>query len=169
MSPSCPHVEPTMTIRHASPPGLAAVWVRPLSATQVAELRRSWDLVGPMADEAAQLFYARLFELDPSLRTLFHVEPAVQRRKLMDALAFVVTYADKPNDLLPMLAALGERHVRYGVRAEHYATVGQALLWTLDQGLGALHTTGARDAWVATYELVATTMRDGASTPPASP
>ena len=60
-----------------------------------------------------------------------------------------------------MLAALGQRHVGYGVRAEHYDTVGQALLWTLDQGLGALRTTEARDAWVATYELVATAMRGG--------
>jgi len=133
----------------------------PLAPTHVAELRRSWQLVAPMADEAAQLFYGRLFELDPSLRGLFHTEPAVQRRKLMDALSFVVTLADRPDHLLPMLAALGDRHVAYGVRPEHYATVGEALLWTLDQGLGALRTAEARDAWVATYELVATTMRGG--------
>ena len=132
--------------------------VSPLVPAHVAELRRSWQLVAPLADEAAQLFYARLFELDPSLRVLFHTEPAIQRRKLMDALTFVVTLADRPDDLLPRLAALGARHVGYGVRPEHYTTVGEALLWTLDQGLGALRTAEARDAWVATYEFVATAM-----------
>ena len=150
-----------MTIPTSSSTTSIGVHVAPILPEQVAELRRSWELVAPLAEEAAQLFYARLFELDSSLRTLFHAEPAVQRRKLMDALAFIVSHADRPNDLLPMLAALGERHVGYGVRAEHYDTVGQALLWTLDQGLGALRTTEARDAWVATYELVATAMRGG--------
>ena len=136
----------------------AGTHVSPLVPAHVAELRRSWQLVAPLADEAAQLFYARLFELDPSLRVLFHTEPATQRRKLMDALTFVVTLADQPDDLLPRLAALGARHVGYGVRPEHYTIVGEALLWTLDQGLGALRTAEARRAWVATYEFVATAM-----------
>ena len=130
-----------------------------LTPAHVFALRHTWQLVAPMADEAAELFYARLFELDPSLRTLFHAEPGVQRRKLMDALSFIVERADRPDELQPMLAALGERHVGYGVRAEHYATVGEALLWMLDQGLGALRTTESRDAWVAAYELVSTAMR----------
>ena len=150
-----------MTIPTSSSVTSVGAHVSPILPAQVAELRRSWQLVAPLADEAAQLFYARLFELDPSLRVLFHTEPTVQRRKLMDALSFIVTYADRPDDLLPMLAALGERHVAYGVRPEHYATVGEALLWTLDEGLGALRTTEARDAWVATYEFVATAMRGG--------
>ena len=132
-----------------------------LSPRQLSELRRSWELVAPMAEEAAQLFYARLFELDPSLRRLFHTDPVVQRRKLIDALGFIVEHADRPDELQPKLAALGERHVSYGVRPEHYATVGEALMWMLDQGLGALRTPEARDAWVAAYDLV-TTLRVGA-------
>jgi hemoglobin-like flavoprotein len=135
--------------------------VRFLSNTLVAELRRTWELVVPMADEAAQLFYARLFELDPSLRLLFHTDPAVQRQKLLDALALVVTSADQPNEVLPMLSVLGERHAGYGVREEHYARAGEALLWTLDQGLGLLRTREAREAWVATYQFVATAMCGG--------
>jgi hemoglobin-like flavoprotein len=138
------------------------------SASQVGELRRSWELVMPVADEAAALFYARLFELDPALRALFHSQPAVQRQKLMDALSLVVTQADRPNELLPVLIALGERHVAYGVRPGHYATVGEALLWTLDQGLGLLRTPEARDAWVAMWEFVAAAMggpaKDGTRT-----
>lgn len=128
------------------------------STAHVAELRRTWALVEQMADEAAQLFYARLFELDPSLRLLFHTDPVVQRQKLMEALALVVTCAGRPNEVLPMLAALGERHVGYGVREEHYARAGEALLWTLDQGLGLFHTRDAREAWVETYAFIATAM-----------
>jgi hemoglobin-like flavoprotein len=133
------------------------------STTHVAELRRTWALVEQIADEAAQLFYARLFELDPSLRLLFHTDPVVQRQKLMEALALIVTCADQPNAVLPMLSALGERHAGYGVREEHYASAGEALLWTLDQGLGLLHTREAREAWVATYQFVATAMCGGSN------
>ena len=129
-----------------------------LSPRQVDALRRSWQLVAPMAEEAAQLFYARLFELDPSLRTLFHTDPLVQRRKLIDALGFIVEHADRPDELEPMLAALGERHARYGVCPEHYVTVGEALVWMLDEGLGALCTAEARDAWVGAYSLVSASM-----------
>ncbi|HEX6053187.1 MAG TPA: globin domain-containing protein [Gemmatimonadaceae bacterium] len=138
-----------------------AVPVGSITPAHASELRRTWQLVAPMADEAAQLFYARLFELDPSLRSLFHTGADVRRRKLMDALTFIVTSADRPEDLLPMLAALGERHVAYGVRAEHYATAGEALLWTLDQGLGALRTPAAREAWVTTYAVIAAAMTRG--------
>ena len=150
-----------MTIPTSSSVTSVGAHVSPILPAQVAELRRSWQLVAPLADEAAQLFYARLFELDPSLRVLFHTEPTVQRRKLMDALSFIVTYADRPDDLLPMLAALGERHVAYGVRPEHYATVGEALLWTLDYGLGKKFDDAARTAWTKVYVLVSNTMKMG--------
>ena len=152
-----------MAIRPASTPPGPDVSVASFSTTHVAELRRSWEQLVAMADEAAQLFYARLFELDPSLRLLFHADPVVQRRKLIEALAFIVTCADQPNDVLPMLSALGERHAGYGVREEHYARAGEALLWTLDQGLGLLHTREAREAWVATYQFVATAMCGGSN------
>ena len=152
-----------MTIQTASTTIRAEVPVPSFPATHLEELRRSWDLVVPMADEAAQLFYARLFELDPSLRPLFHSDPSVQRQKLMEALGHVVACAGRPNELLPMLSTLGERHVHYGVRVEHYARAGEALLWTLDEGLGLLHSREARDAWVAAYELVATAMCRGAN------
>jgi hemoglobin-like flavoprotein len=151
-----------MTIQSASTTTGSEVFAPSSTVTHAEELRRSWEQVIPMADEAAQLFYARLFELDPSLRLLFQTDPAAQRQKLMEALAFVVTCADRPNDLLPMLSALGDRHVGYGVRKEHYTTAGEALLWTLDQGLGLLPTKEARDAWVGAYGFVASAMCDGA-------
>lgn len=130
-----------------------------LTSAQVAELRGMWHLVVPIADEVAQLFYERLFEIDPSLRALFQTDPVVRRRKLMDALEFIVAHVDRPDDLVPMLAALGQRHVGYGVRADHYAVAGEALLWTLDEGVGALRTTEAREAWVTAYELIVAGMR----------
>ena len=130
-----------------------------LSAPQVAALRRSWELVTPIADEVAQLFYARLFELDPALRDLFHSEPEIRRQKLMDALTAVVKFADEPAYLASMLKTLGDRHDSYGVRDEHYVTCGNALLWTLDQGLGLLETAETRDAWVALWTFVAAAMR----------
>jgi hemoglobin-like flavoprotein len=147
-----------MTNHYHARIGDAAAPVQSFPATHLEALQRSWERIAPIADEAAQLFYSRLFELDPSLRSLFHTEQAVQRQKLMEALAFIVSCADQPDDLLPMLASLGKRHVNYGVRAEHYATAGEALLWTLDQGLGLLDTREARDAWVAAYSVVATAM-----------
>ena len=125
-----------------------------MTPDQAKLVQDSFAKVAPISDVAAWMFYERLFEIDPSLRALFQTDPIVRRRKLMDALEFIVAHVDRPDDLVPMLAALGQRHVGYGVRAEHYAVVGEALLWTLDEGVGALRTAGAREAWVAAYELI---------------
>jgi hemoglobin-like flavoprotein len=125
---------------------------------QALELRRTWELVTPIADEVAELFYARLFELDPTLRSLFQGDPATQRQKLMDMLGMLVTHADQPDELQSMLAALGARHASYGVRVEHYDTVVEALLWTLDEGLGLLHAVDRRNAWVATWQVFKASM-----------
>jgi hemoglobin-like flavoprotein len=125
-------------------------------------LQRSWGLIEPAADEFAELFYARLFELDPSLRSLFHVEPAVQRQKLMDMLGFLVKHAGVPDELLPTLRALGSRHVAYGVTRARYAIAGEALIWTLDQGLG-MASPETRAAWVAMWEHVSEAMSQPAA------
>jgi hemoglobin-like flavoprotein len=135
---------------------------------QALELRRTWELVTPFADEVAELFYARLFELDPSLRPLFRGDPATQRQKLMDMLGLLVDHADRPDELHSMLAALGARHVSYGVRVDHYDTVGEALLWTLEDGLGLLHTVERRNAWAATWQVFRAAMLPPASASRAS-
>src|SRR3712207_225737 len=88
--------------------------------------------VAPIADVAARLFYARLFELDPSLEALFGGDMEEQGRKLMQMLTVAVRGLDHLDELVPAVRALGRRHVGYGVRDEHYATVGAALLWTLE-------------------------------------
>src|SRR5262245_8268570 len=102
--------------------------------------------VAPIAETAAALFYARLFELDPSLRPMFSADLNEQGRKLMQMIGVAVAGLDKLDALVPAVRALGQRHAGYGVRDEHYATVAEALLWTLETGLGEAFTFEVREA-----------------------
>jgi hemoglobin-like flavoprotein len=121
----------------------------------------TWKKVEPIADTAATLFYGKLFELDPGLRPLFSSDLAEQKKKLMMTLGFAVGSLNRPDTLLPAVRALGKRHAGYGVQDAHFATVGAALLWTLEQGLGADWNTEAKEAWTAVYGVVADTMKEG--------
>lgn len=124
----------------------------------------SWMKVEPIADTAATLFYDRLFELDPALRPLFpSTDLREQKKKLMQTLTVAVRGLYRLEDLTPALEALGRRHVGYGVEDSHYDTVGQALIWTLEQGLGDAFTPEVRDAWVETYTLIAGVMQRAAA------
>src|SRR5262245_21873099 len=116
----------------------------------------------PMADAAASLFYERLFTLDPTLRSLFHSDLHEQGRKLMAVLQLVVAGLSRLEELVPIVQALGQRHRGYGVRDAHYATVGVALLWTLQEGLGERFTPEVQAAWTSAYTLLADTMRAAA-------
>ena len=135
-----------------------------MTPEQIRLIRQSWQKISPIADTAATLFYQRLFELDPSLRALFPENLANQRAKLMNMLAVVVNNLDALRPLIPTIQALGRRHVNYGVRAEHYATVGAALLWALGQGLGEDFSDEVRDAWTAAYGVLSSTMCEAART-----
>jgi hemoglobin-like flavoprotein len=125
---------------------------------QILLVRSSFAKLGALGDHAAVLFYQRLFELDPSLKPLFRSDPAQQRVQLMAALRTVVGALDRLEHILPMLRDLGRRHAGYGVEPEHYATVGSALIWTLEQGLGPDFTAATRRAWMDAYSLLAWTM-----------
>jgi nitric oxide dioxygenase len=126
-------------------------------------VQESLGLVLPIREQAAVLFYDRLFQLDPSTRDLFAAtDMAAQRGKLMAAIAMVVKGLDAPEALLNQVRALGRRHVIYGVEERHYETVGAALLWTLAAGLGAAFTPELRTAWTAAYKLVSDTMIEAA-------
>ena len=111
----------------------------------------SFRQVAPIAQTAAQLFYARLFELDPDLELLFKRNPSEQGRKLMQMLGLAVNSLDRMDQLLPVVQSLGTRHVSYGVRDKDYDTVGQALLWTLRKGLGDAFTPDVETAWSMVY------------------
>ena len=122
----------------------------------------SFAQVLPIADTAAGIFYARLFELDPALRAMFQGDMREQGRKLMAMLRMVVTGLHRLDRLVPALEGLGNRHVAYGVRDEHYAVVGAALLWTLHEGLGDAFTPATEAAWTAAYTTMATVMQSSA-------
>ena len=136
-----------------------------MSPKQIELVQSSWQLVVPVAEDAAQLFYVRLFQLDPSLRGMFKGDMEEQGRKLMSMIDFAVKALTRLESVLPGLRLLGERHGRYGVRDEHYDTVAQALLWTLHKGLGDAFTFEVRNAWVAAYRLLSNTMKEAAKAP----
>jgi hemoglobin-like flavoprotein len=131
---------------------------------QVALVQASFEKVAPIAEAAAELFYGRLFELDPSVKPLFTNDMAVQGQKLMAMIATAVKGLNNPDKLIPAVQQLGRNHVGYGVVDPHYDTVGAALIWTLEQGLGEAFTAEVKDAWVAVYTLLATVMKDAAAT-----
>lgn len=133
-----------------------------MNSQQITLVQESFALVAPIAGIAADLFYARLFELDPGLIPLFPADLTEQKKKLMAMLQLAVASLRKPEQLIPALQNMGRRHVGYGVQASHYDTVGAALLWTLEQGLGSAFTVDVREAWVALYTVVATTMQEAA-------
>jgi len=125
-------------------------------------VQASWKKVLTVGDAAAQLFYTRLFTLDPSLRPMFKGEMGEQGRKLMGMISVAVNGLSRIETLVPAIEALGRRHVGYGVRDRHYLTVAEALLWTLEQGLGKDFTPETKQAWIEAYGLLATTMQNGA-------
>lgn len=121
-------------------------------------VRSTWKMVVPIKEQAAEMFYARLFELDPSLRPLFKGDMKEQGRKLMAMLGMVVGKLDALGELVPAVKDLGARHGDYGVTPDHYSTVASALLWTLDEGLGDAFTPEAEAAWTVAYTTLAGVM-----------
>lgn len=133
-----------------------------MTPESIALVQDSWAKVKPISDQAAELFYGRLFELDPSLKPLFKGDIKEQGKKLMATLNLAVTSLTKLEAILPAVQDLGRRHVQYGVPDESYATVGEALLWTLDKGLGDEFTEPVKEAWTETYVTLSNVMLDAA-------
>jgi len=134
-----------------------------MNPEEVKLVKESWAKVAPIADVAAELFYGKLFELDPSVKPLFKGSMIEQGRKLMAMLTMAVNSLDNLESIVPSIQAMGKRHVGYGVKDEHYDTVGEALIWTLGQGLKDDFTEETKTAWVGVYTLVATTMKEAAT------
>jgi len=135
-----------------------------LTPVQMQLVQESWERVVPIADTAATLFYEKLFELDPSLRPMFaRSDMAEQKKKLMTMITMVVRGMGRLDQLVASIQALGARHAGYGVTDAHYDTVGAALLWTLGAGLGDAFTAEVKEAWGATYGLLASVMKDAAA------
>jgi hemoglobin-like flavoprotein len=122
-----------------------------MTPDQVQLVQQSFAKVAPISETAAVLFYDRLFEIAPSVKSMFPADMTEQRRKLMMMLAAVVGGLGNLESILPAASALATRHVSYGAKPEHYPVVGAALLWTLEKGLGDGWTPDVADAWTAAY------------------
>jgi nitric oxide dioxygenase len=122
-----------------------------MNSDQVALIRYSFAKIVPIAQQAAALFYGRLFAIAPEVKQLFHRDMKQQGRELMATLAVVVYGLTDLATILPAASALAKKHVAYGVRAEHYAPVGVALLWMLERQLGAEWTSDLAAAWTNAY------------------
>lgn len=134
-----------------------------MTPDQIEIVRTTWKKVETISDKAAELFYARLFELEPDLEQLFKSDMKEQGKKLMQMLGVAVANLHQLDQVTEAVRELGRRHVDYRVKAEDYDTVAEALLWTLGQGLGDDFTDEAREAWTETYVTLATVMKDAAN------
>ena len=137
-----------------------------MTPNQIKLVQTSFAQVAPIAATAADLFYGRLFEIAPHVRAMFPEDISEQKKKLMAMLGTVVAGLNNLDTLMPAVRALGRRHGGYGVKAQHYAPVGSALLWTLEKGLGAAFTPEVKDAWATAYIVLSTTMIDAGNEKP---
>ncbi len=134
-----------------------------MTENQKTLIRSSFAQIAPNAQAVSALFYKRLFVLDPTLKPLFKGDMAEQGRKLMGMIGVAVANLDNLDAVAPSIQQLGARHAGYGVPNESYDTVGAALAWTLEQGLGSDYTPEMADAWSACYSTVAAVMQQGAA------
>jgi hemoglobin-like flavoprotein len=134
-----------------------------MTPRQIELVQQSWKKVVPIQNEAATLFYTRLFDTDPALRPLFKGDLPEQGRKLMNMISVAVNGLSRLDALVPAVRDLGKRHRTYGVQPEHYSTVAASLLWTLERGLGDAFTTEVKEAWTTAYGVLAATMQQGAA------
>lgn len=125
-------------------------------------IQETFALVVPISETAAEIFYGKLFELDPSVKPLFKGDMKEQGRKLMSMIGTAVKGLDRPESIIGAVQDLGKRHVGYGVKDEHYDTVGAALLSTLETGLGDKWNNEVKEAWTAVYVGLASTMKEAA-------
>jgi hemoglobin-like flavoprotein len=144
-------------------PGASRTEEACMSPETVTHVQSSWAKVLPIAEQAAELFYGRLFEVYPEVKPLFKGDMQAQGRKLMTMLNTAVNALTNLEAIVQPVKDMGARHARYGVGSADYGKVADALLWTLAQGLGDDFTPEVKGAWVEVYTLVADTMQAGAA------
>ncbi|MFY0688950.1 MAG: hemin receptor [Cyclobacteriaceae bacterium] len=135
-----------------------------MTESQIELVQTTYKKVDAISEVAAGIFYTKLFELDPSLKETIFKETDIKAQgvKLMSMIKAAVVGLNNIEKLVPVLHSLSERHVGYGVKTEHYATVGSALIFTLSQGLGEDFTDEVKEAWLACYSLLSETMKKAA-------
>jgi len=138
-----------------------------MNTNQILLVQASFDLVRPIADQAAETFYNRLFEIAPHYRHMFKNDIKKQGAMLMSTLGLAVGSLNNLEKILPAVRALGQRHAGYGVTAEHYQPVAEAFLWTLEFYLGEEFTPALKEAWVEAYTTLAGVMIAASESVPA--
>jgi hemoglobin-like flavoprotein len=133
-----------------------------MTPEQVVMVQESWKQVLPISEKAAELFYGRLFEIAPEVKPYFKGDMVEQGRKLMAMINTAVNALNELESVIPAVQAMAVRHVDYGVKPEDYDSVGAALIWTLDAGLGDAFTAELEEAWVKVYTTLADTMKAAA-------
>jgi hemoglobin-like flavoprotein len=136
-----------------------------MTPEQVKLVQESYKSVNAIAPQAADLFYDRLFEIAPNVRSLFPADLTEQKRKLMAMICTAVGNLHQVEKIVPVVQDLGRRHATYGVKVSHYQSVGDALIWTLGKGLGSGFSDSVKDAWIAAYSTLATVMSGAAEAP----
>lgn len=132
---------------------------RKMTPEQIELVQRTWRSVLPVGDTAAELFYGKLFSLDPTLKALFKNDMKDQGRNLTAMMSVAVGALSRPERITLAMRELGRRHVAYGVKPRHYEVVATALLWMLEKSLGEAFTPEVRAAWSSTYAFLAGTMQ----------
>jgi len=135
-----------------------------MEAKTIELVQETFKEVVPIADTAAEIFYDKLFDLDPALKPMFKGDMKEQGAKLMSMIGTAVNGLNNLEAIVPAVQNLGKNHVGYGVKDSHYDTVASALLFTLDKGLGEKFTPEVKTAWTEVYTVLATTMKDAAAT-----
>lgn len=136
-----------------------------MTGEQINLVKKSFRKIEPISDQAAALFYAKLFDLDPKLRVLFKGDMKAQGRKLMQVISYAVENLERFDEFVPQVRSLGARHAGYGVEDRDYESVGTALLWTLEKALSRDFNAATREAWTGVYNLLAETMKDASRRP----
>jgi Hemoglobin-like flavoprotein len=129
-----------------------------MTPTQIQLVKESWSKVIPISDAAGSLFYQRLFDVAPGVRHLFKSNPHEQSRKLMTMITMVVSKLDQLDTILEDIKGLARRHDKYGAKKEHYAVVGECLIWTLNKGLGDHWNKETEEAWATAYTILSNAM-----------
>lgn len=135
-----------------------------MNAQQIQLVKETWGFVIVKSDEAGELFYSRLFEVAPGVRHLFKGEVKEQSRKLMSMVTYVIAKLDKLDTILAEIKSLAQRHNKYGAKKEHYAVVGECLIYTLKTGLGERWNEKTEAAWLAVYSILSNAMIEGQET-----
>lgn len=138
-----------------------------MNTQQIELVQASFEKVRPIADQAAESFYQRLFEIAPHFRPMFRNNMKKQGAMLMSTLGLAVGSLNNLEAILPAVQSLGRRHAGYGVTAEHYQPVAEAFLWTLDYYLGEAFTPALKEAWVEAYTILAGAMIEASEAVPA--